>query len=98
MHAGPTVKVVTSLRNDSSRFSEHSRQQGLMQPQRLLFLARHPLANKAIDFAAVASSAVASLAGAFFLSDGTGGLVANDHVDLRCTRLQHRLHGQNPPP
>lgn len=33
---------------------------------------------KAIDFSAVAASAVASLAGAFFLSDGTGGLVLNE--------------------
>lgn len=33
---------------------------------------------KAIDFSAVAASAVASLAGAFFLSDGTGGLVVNE--------------------
>lgn len=33
---------------------------------------------KAIDFAAVASTAVTSYAGAFFVSDGTGGLVANE--------------------
>lgn len=33
---------------------------------------------KAIDFAAVASTAVTAYAGAFFLSDGTGGLTANE--------------------
>lgn len=33
---------------------------------------------KAIDFAPVASSVVTSLAGAFFISDGTGGLTANE--------------------
>lgn len=33
---------------------------------------------KAIDFAAVASTAVTSFAGALFVSDGTGGLTANE--------------------
>lgn len=33
---------------------------------------------KAIDFSAVAASSVTSFAGAFFVSDGTGGLIANE--------------------
>lgn len=39
----------------------------------------HALLNmKAVDFFPVAASAVAALGGAFFISDGTGGLVANE--------------------
>jgi hypothetical protein len=52
MHAGPAIKIVTSVSNDNSWISEHRCQQGLMQPQRLLFFARELLANKAVNFAA----------------------------------------------
>jgi hypothetical protein len=52
MHTGPSVEVVMGLRYDSIWFSEHWCQQGLMQPQRLFFFAREPIACKSVNFAA----------------------------------------------
>jgi hypothetical protein len=94
MHTGPAIEVVTSLRNNSIWFGEHWCQQGLMQTQRLLFFAREPMANEAIDFAmgdapVSADANVLDFAAVAQISDV---LARNTEQPRDLARLQHRIH------
>jgi len=95
MHTGPAIEVVTSLRNDGIWLSEHLGQQGLMQPQRLFFFPREPIAHEAINFAPwdTPMSANANVLDPAAVAQISDMLARNAEQPRDLARLQHCLHG-----